>query len=76
MTSNNVPDFIPDGILLDVGAQRRAELLLREADLFERLACYRRELAQIITDNPRALVSDKGYPWSLTSKPRSPPSTR
>lgn len=53
----NVPDFIPDGILsseshLEVETQLWAERLLREADLLERLASYRRRVAQHITDNP------------------------
>ncbi len=56
----NVPDFIPDDIRLDAVVQRRIELLMHEAELLERLAGFRRELAEILLDSPRAILSAKG----------------
>ena len=60
MTNNDAPDFIPKDIELEVHARRWAGLLLREAAMLECLASLRRELAQVFTDDPRALVSDTG----------------
>ncbi len=58
----NIPGVTPndDHARLHAVVMRRIELLMYEAEVLEKLARYRRDLAELLLDNPRAILSDKG----------------